>query len=114
MLGPVQEAAKLVLKRVRCGVCDARLGAYKVLQDDGIWRVRTSRLPGGMVEVVQPARKPDGPYFALEWSVRGEGERSLGSRIPRYRWRCPQGHERILRGDTLARIWSPRDGTETV
>jgi hypothetical protein len=67
-----------------------------------------SRLPQGMREIVQPDRKPDGPYFALEWS------RSLDPKIPRYRWRCLNGHDTILRGDTLARTWSPRDGIETV
>jgi hypothetical protein len=106
-------------KHVRCEVdgCGARLGTYDVLAlgDETIWQLRPLRLPRGMAHLVQPTSdRPSGPFFMLEWSVAGEGEHSLGSEIPRYRWRCPHGHERVLRGDTIARTWDYRDGNETI
>jgi hypothetical protein len=107
----------LLRKRLWCEIDDSRMGTYDVLAlgDETIWQLRPLRLPRGMAHLVQPtSERREGPFFMLEWSVRGEGEHSLGSAIPRYRWQCPNGHERVLRGDTLPKIWSPRDGTETI
>jgi hypothetical protein len=111
-----------ITKRLRCEQCElegwgARLGTYDVLAlgDEKVWQLQPRRLPLGMAHLVQPTSdRGKGPFFMLEWSVRGQEEHSLGSATPRYRWRCPNGHERILRGDTLAERWSPRDGTETI
>jgi hypothetical protein len=104
-------------KRLRCEICNDRLGTYEVLAlgDESIWQVKRIRLPVGMVNLAQPVeQRPEGAFFLLEWSVRWEQDNSLGSKIPRYRWRDRRGHEQVLRGTRWPSGGSAGDSIETI
>lgn len=108
-------------KRLRCEICDGRLGSYEARFWGNTATLTAVRLPYPMIEwnASQGEPKPQqGSFFGREnpnTSIPLEVLIESGGTIDRYRWRCRCDRgEVVLRADTIAKTWSQRDSTEVL